>query len=242
MFDDMAAVEDVHFWHRARNALIVWALTRYFPAAASMLEAGCGNGQVLRAVARARPGLRLAASEVFLEGLETAARSLSGAEFVRADIRDLPFDAEFDVVGAFDVLEHVDRHEDAMRCLVRSARPGGGILITVPQHQWLWSEVDAYSGHCRRYSRGSLRRLMEDAGLDVLRMTSFVTLLLPAMVASRLTQRRAFAPGAEAHPGSLVSGVASGVMGMERALIRAGVSMPLGGSLLAVARRPATAA
>lgn len=238
-FERLAVAEDAHFWFAARNALITWALARYFPGAGTFLDAGCGNGQVCRALGRAFPAMRLTAAEPFVEGLAMVERKAPGAELVQADVRQLPWIDEFDVAGAFDVLEHVRDDARALRALARAVRPGGGVMITVPQHQWLWSPIDEYSGHVRRYSRALLRSRLEGAGLRVERLTSFVTLLLPMLVASRASRRRAPAdPCAELNLSSLANRVGAAAMGAERAMIRAGVSLPAGGSLLAIARRP----
>ncbi len=104
---------------------------------------------------------------------------------MRADGRALPFAGEFDVVGAFDVIEHIDADEAVLAAMRRAVRPGGGVIVTVPQHRWLWSETDRYSGHQRRYDRRELGRKLDGAGLKVRWMTSFTTLLLPLMAASR---------------------------------------------------------
>jgi 2-polyprenyl-3-methyl-5-hydroxy-6-metoxy-1,4-benzoquinol methylase len=237
-FDPLAEVEDRHFWFGARNALIVWALGRYFPGARTMLDAGCGNGQVARAIALARPDLRLTASEAFAEGLAIAARKAPGAELVQADVRALPWEHEFDVVGAFDVLEHVVEDGDALTQIARAVRPGGGVIVTVPQHQWLWSPLDEYAHHQRRYSRRELVSRLEQAGLRVVRATSFVSLLLPAMLASRRRQRgEPIDPAAEFRIPPFVNRTGHLIMRAERGLIRCGVSLPAGGSLLAIARR-----
>jgi SAM-dependent methyltransferase len=193
---------------------------------------------VLRALHERFPTLRLTASEAFAEGLAVLEARLADVELLRADVRRLPFDGEFDVVGAFDVLEHVDDDVGAMREIARSAAAGGGVIVTVPQHPGLWSEVDAYSGHRRRYTRSSLRELLQAAGLRVVRMTSFVTLLLPGLLLARTLRRgRPVDPFTEYRIPGAVNTLADAVMGVERRLIRAGISFPAGGSLLAVARR-----
>ena len=146
-FEQLAPVEALHFWFTARNELIVWALDRYFPDARTLLEVGCGSGYVLAGLNRSRPSLRLTASEAFLEGLLLAARRVPDAELLQADARRLPFEREFDVAGAFDVLEHIVEDGEAMRQMAQALRPGGGVIITVPQHAGLWSRFDTFAGH-----------------------------------------------------------------------------------------------
>jgi SAM-dependent methyltransferase len=238
-FDGLAGVEDRHFWFRARNALIAWALARYFPDAQTFLEAGCGTGQVVRSLQRARPGLRITASEAFLDGLTMAARRSAGIELVQADVRRLPWENAFDAVGAFDVIEHIVEDQEAVRQLARAVVPGGGVIVTVPQHGWLHGPVDEYSGHVRRYSRRELVGVLENAGLRVERVTSFVSVLLPALILSRaLRRRRPVDPMEEYRLSPIVNTIGGVASAVDRVCIRAGLSLPAGGSLLAVARRP----
>src|SRR5207245_7859412 len=156
------------------------------------------------------------------------------------DARRIPFDDEFDVLGAFDVLEHIDDDGAVLAQMFQAARRGGGILLTVPQHPWLWSSVDAHARHKRRYTRRQLVDKVPRAGFTVARATSFVSLLLPVMLASRLGRRagrRADDPLPELRVGGAVNAALAAVLGAERALIECGVSFPAGGSLLVVARK-----
>ncbi len=239
-FERLADAEERSFWFRSRNRLLLWALEEHFPSARSLLEVGCGNGYVLAAIAASHPGMRVAGSDLSDAGLRHARTRIPHATLVRADARALPFAGEFDVVGAFDVLEHVADDRAALAAIGRALRPGGGLVVTVPQHRWLWSETDRYSGHERRYSRRELAGKLEACGFRVRLATSFVSLLLPAMAASRTWQAlspRPFHPGREfALPGR-VDGLLERAMRVEGAAIRRGARLPAGGSLLMVAER-----
>ena len=157
------------------------------------------------------------------------------------DARELPFEREYDVVGAFDVLEHIDDDERVLSQMFETAIPGGGIVVTVPQHPWLWSPLDEYSQHVRRYRRRDLRAKIERAGFRIQKQTSFVTLLLPLMAFSRVRQRQAIRvdPAVEYRLGPRANAIFGGAQRIEMALTRARVPLPVGGSLLVVAERPA---
>jgi SAM-dependent methyltransferase len=244
-FDHLAGLEEGSFWFRARNELILWALDRYAGGARSMLEIGAGTGFVLTAIHTAYPEMRLVGTELFEEGLKHARRRLPDVELHQIDARELPYQAEFDVVGAFDVLEHIDDDRRVLREVYRALRVGGTALITVPQHPWMWSAADDYAHHVRRYRRRELRDKLAEAGLVVRRLTSFVSVLLPAMALSRLLQRghsRPYDPVAEHEQAARLRAPLEAVLRAERALIAAGVSLPAGGSLLAVAQRTSSAA
>jgi SAM-dependent methyltransferase len=239
-FDGLPEVEEESFWFRGRNRLIVWALRHHFADARTFLEAGCGTGFVLKGVHEAFPHLELTGTDLFAEGVEAARRRLPDVRLLEADVRELPFASEFDVVGAFDVLEHVDRDDLALASMFRAVRAGGGVLLTVPQHPWLWSAADDFGKHVRRYTRLELTTKVRAAGFDVERVTSFVSLLLPLMAAARVRHRRltpSYDPLAEFRRTQALTRPLERVLDLERLLIACGASLPVGGSLLVVGRR-----
>lgn len=242
MFAELAALEENNFWFRARNRLIVWALQRYAPAFSDFLEVGCGTGYVLQGVAAAFPQAHVCGTEAQTEGLQFAAGRVPAATFLQMDARQMPFDTEFDVIGAFDVIEHIGEDETVLAQMHRALRPGGHLLLTVPQHPFLWSEYDVRAHHVRRYTGSELRTKLARAGFGVVKMTSFVSILLPLMMLSRMTRSTEspdYDPLAELRIGRVTNTVLELALDAERVLIRAGLSLPFGGSLLAVARRAA---
>ena len=204
-----------------------------------MLEVGCGTGYTYRALTAALPGAHVVGTELYEEGLTIARRRLPGAELRALDVRAMPYEEAFDLVAAFDVLEHIDDDEGALAGMRRALVPGGGLVVTVPQHPFLWSDADAYAHHERRYRRGELVERVGAAGFRVERVTSFVTLLAPLMVLSRLRSRvgASFDPLAEFAIPRPLDRLFERVARVEQRLIGAGASLPFGGSLLLVARR-----
>jgi SAM-dependent methyltransferase len=239
-FGRLSKLEPGSFWFNARNELLTWALRSYFPNAGNFLEIGCGTGFVLSGIAKAHPNLVLSGSEVFSAGLSIAAKRVPKAELFQMDARRIPFADHFDVIGAFDVLEHIQEDQEVLSQMHQAVRPGGGILITVPQHPFLWSNSDDYAHHVRRYPARELERKVERAGFEVRRLTSFVSLLLPIMIAARWRQRHGgeFNASAEFELPALANKLLGAVMSVERLMIKAGLSFPAGGSLLLVGKRP----
>lgn len=240
-FEKLAEVESGHFWFESRNRLLIWAMQRFAPSARTFLEIGCGTGFVMTGVQAAFPALTVSGAEYFGEGLSFAAQRNPRAAFYQMDARSIPFENEFDVIGAFDVLEHIREDEQALAQIFKALKPGGTLLVTVPQHQFLWSVVDDYSHHQRRYSRTELVSKARSAGFEIACVTSFVSLPLPLMLISRLQKAPTldnFDPMAEFKISPLVNGVLTQMLTIERSLIKAGLSMPAGGSLLLTARRP----
>jgi hypothetical protein len=125
----------------------------------------------------------------------------------------------------------------------KALKAGGGIVITVPQHDFLWSYVDDYSRHARRYSAGNLREKVERTGFRVVRMTSFVSVLLPLLYLRRAqvpAEDAIFDPTQELRIGGWKNAVLEQTLAVERWLLRLGINLPLGGSLLLIARKQTT--
>ena len=239
-FQTLALLEDRHFWFRARNQLLCWGLKHYFPEAVSFLEVGCGTGFVLTGLKNAFPGLHLFGCDPFIEGLEIAKDRLPGVTLFRMDARKIPFHEEFDVAGAFDVIEHIEEDEEVLAQLFKATKIGGGILITVPQHPFLWSRSDEYGFHKRRYKKSELVEKVQRAGFRVVMTTSFVTLLLPVMVLSRLRSQKLaqnYDPLTELKIGAFANTIFEQLMTLESYFIKRGLSLPVGGSLLLIARK-----
>jgi SAM-dependent methyltransferase len=171
-----------------------------------------------------------------------ARRRLKGVPLAQMDARSLSIEGAFDVVGAFDVLEHIDRDEEALQAMFTALRPGGGLVVTVPQHRWLWSDADEFAGHARRYTRRELTQRMVEVGFELLWTTSFLTFLLPLISTSRLITRRPYSLEREFGLPRWIDRLFEKSLDLERAAMTRGVSFPVGGSLLVVARRPHTAA
>jgi ubiquinone/menaquinone biosynthesis C-methylase UbiE len=239
--DDIRAAEARHFWFRSRFQLVRWMLRRYFPDAKALLDAGCGTGFVLEQLRRTEPSLALAGCDVRFDTLMSARRKLPDVTLIAADTLALPYESEFEVVTALDVIEHIDDDCAALAALLKVLKPGGGLILTVPQHQWLWSEVDDFSCHRRRYARSDLEAKVRRAGFEVLRCTSFFAATLPVLAASRLRRRRPFDPAAELKIPVILNAALAGVLDIERAIVTLGLPLPVGSSLLLVGRRPAAA-
>ena len=240
-FEELAHLEAGNFWFRARNALLLRVFHKHFPELNSFLEIGCGTAYVLSAVGSAYPDARLTGSEAFRTGLTFARRRIARAEFVQMDARKIPYAAQFEVVGAFDVIEHIDDDNKVLAEMFRAVVPGGGVLISVPQHQWFWSYQDELACHVRRYSAAELRRKVQAAGFEVVDVISFVSLLFPLMWLSRRVRRPDGAHTRDALADLRISPVLNGILSLvmiiERWLIASGVRFPGGGSLLLVAKK-----
>jgi SAM-dependent methyltransferase len=232
------------FWFRGRNQLIAQIVAQYAAASRRILEIGCGTGYVLNAIAETVPEAELVGSELHVNALGLVSQRLSErAELLQMDARHLPYREEFDLVCAFDVIEHIDDDTAVIAEMSRAAKANGAIMITVPQHPFLWSAVDEVSGHKRRYRRNELADKCRAAGLEVIVNSSFVSALLPLMAMARLARTPKQGPYAkDLVPPSFVNSLFERTLNMESWLITKGVRFPFGGSgILLAHKRPVRA-
>lgn len=124
-FASLAELEEGNFWFESRNRLLTWALGRYFPNTETFFEIGCGTGFVLSGIQREFPQIKLFGSDIFTEGFAYAKDRVPEATFFQVDARNIPFENEFDVIGAFDVLEHIEEDEIALSQIFRAVKSGG---------------------------------------------------------------------------------------------------------------------
>jgi len=237
-FESLYRLEQNYFWFHARIRLILWAFERYGKGCSNFLEIGCGTGAVLSAIAQTRPDVAAWGSEACLEGLQFARTRVDPARLLQMDARQIPFVDEFDAIGMFDVIEHIEEEQRVLSQVNRALKPDGLLFITVPQHRFLWSPADQHAGHVRRYGRSELLRKVEQAKFRVVRCTSFVSLLFPLLLISRfLRKHRKYDGLAEYRVSRGLNKLLELAMDTERAAIRLGATFPFGGSLLMVARR-----
>ncbi len=152
----------------------------------------------------------------------------------------LPYTPDsFDLVCAFDVVEHVDDDVGAIRGLAALVKPGGLLLTTVPAYQWLWSRHDELHHHKRRYTLPRYRGMIEDAGLTIGKATYFNTLLFPAALAQRQIKRwrRDDSPD-DAMPPKALNSLLQSIFALEAPVV-AGGALPFGMSIVVAARKDA---
>jgi 2-polyprenyl-3-methyl-5-hydroxy-6-metoxy-1,4-benzoquinol methylase len=237
-FERLFVRESTHWWFVKRNELILWALHRFSPAFNSFLEIGCGTGFVLQAVHHQYPNALLTGTDFFSEGLAFAQQRLPNVQMMQLDAQTMNDEQKYDVIGAFDVLEHIPDDQLALQNCARALTPNGMLFISVPQHMWLWSYVDTYAEHRRRYTEDELCQKVRRAGLQVVYTTSFVSLLVPLMLIMRKrVSAETYNPDAEFDVSPLLNTILKSIMHIELWLIRLGIRFPIGGSRFLVAQK-----
>lgn len=237
-YERMYAAEERQWWYAGMRAISFGLLDTVPPASPSprFLDAGCGTGLNLEHLAR-----RGRASGIDLSEDAVAFCQRRGVSVVRGSVLDLPFQtASLDTVVSFDVLYHAWVADDraAVRDVARVLRPGGLFLARVPALRLLWGAHDEAVLSRHRYHRPELRDLLEGAGLEVLRLTYCNTFLLPLLLVRRTLDRLLGRQGSDVEflPAPLEWAFRRLLL-LEAALVRRGLELPVGASLVALARK-----
>jgi SAM-dependent methyltransferase len=184
-FKFLFEMEKKHFWHSGRKEIILSVL-KGIPdiGGARMSEIGCGNGNVLAFLKM--HGINIEGGDIFLEGLKFCRQNAADVPLYQIDILALPFRNEFDVIGLFDVLEHIEDDEKALTEANNALKTRGKILLTIPAHKYLWSSWDEVSMHRRRYTRKEVISKLERNGFTVLKASYYISFLFPLFLVTRI--------------------------------------------------------
>jgi SAM-dependent methyltransferase len=210
-----------------------------------VLEVGCGTGNVLNVLQKACEGGLVVGTERYFDGLPHAKRRYAGP-LVQADARNLPFRKQFELIGMFDVLEHIPEERETLLSLRKILAPGGKLILTVPAHQFLWSHFDEAAHHCRRYSSAQLRQSLAEAGFAIDFLSQFMASIFPLVWAFRklggprgpVSQEEAKKQAMQEFrvlPG--INGVLAALITVEARWLALGHRLPFGTSLVVVARK-----
>lgn len=185
--DLLYAEEERHFWFIARKKFIFQRMKSYFSYTNKIIEIGAGTGNVSRYLLS--NGYRdISVGEMHVNGLHYAKR-YGIQQCYQFDLLRNPFRAEFDLVCMFDVLEHIDNDELAIRSAHEMLNCQGHIVLTVPAHKWLWSRADRVAGHKTRYNKKELLRKLERNGFDILEARYFFISIVPLLYLRKLINR-----------------------------------------------------
>ncbi|MDQ2724090.1 MAG: class I SAM-dependent methyltransferase [Actinomycetota bacterium] len=236
-----ADIERRHWWFQGRRRIVASVLRRHLGppggTARSVLDVGCGTGEMVDM-------LRQFGTVTALDGAPEAVAYCRRRFGDQVDVRmggvpeSVAGMSGFDLVSAFDVIEHLDDDRGALRTLRDALVPGGTLAVTVPAFMCLWGPHDELNGHRRRYTPRELREALVAAGLVVDRVSCFNTWLFPVVAGVRaVRRRRSPEPRSDFHmPPPIVNRMLVALLASEAPVVGA-VSLPVGVSVLALAHR-----
>ena len=229
----MDAAEDRMWWYRALHTRLLGCLDTIN---GSVLDAGCGTGGFLAYLKAHRPDLQATGIE-WAEQAAIRAHDKSRAPIARGSVNALPFaDSSFDAAVSADVLCHgaVDATQ-TLQELGRVLKPGGGLIVNMPAYMWMLSAHDRRVHNVRRQTAAQTTQMLRQAGFRKIRARYWNGLLLPLMI----LQRKLLATGSAASDVAplppWLDAILHGTTEIER---RLPVTLPFGGSVLAIAEKP----
>ena len=254
-FEVLIQMQREHFWYRGRHRLLLNVLKkdilRHCGKTDGMrpIDMGGGCGGWLEYLHTHNFGMfdELALGDSSMRALSLAEPLVgSFATRYRIDLLDLGWRERWDIVFLLDVLEHIPDHEEVLRQVRRSMRPGGLLFVTTPALKFFWTYNDELAHHQRRYSKQDFRALGKQAHLELLRTEYFMFFLSPALLFSRIL----FRPPASATPqqlqnhlvrthrtpARLINELLTTLFSIEAALVNF-VNFPWGTSILTVFKR-----
>lgn len=228
-FEHIKIVEDKYFWFNVRKKWIFDKITKFVNPPAQILDAGCGTGNVSSFLAE--KGFNVTGCDYYEEAFNI---SWPGFKKVRGDVSNLPFkNNSFDVVGLFDVIEHLENDIKPLKEAARVINKDGIVAVTVPAKEELWSQIDESSFHKRRYSKKYLDQILYESGLKPLLIEyMFMSLYLPM----KSMRAKNIDPHDQFRISGLMNAFLKVVFNMERIISRV-FSLPSGTSLIAIATK-----
>lgn len=233
--------ERKHWWFRARAEILQGYIERHCRSSSGLkiLNVGAATGGSIDWLSKLGEVTSL---EIDKESVLFIKDHLK-ANIQEGTIESLPFaENSFDLVCAFDVVEHVENDQLAVHELARVSKANGSVLITVPAHMHLWSQHDVINHHHRRYNVESLKRILNDLPGGKIQFMSYFNyhLYRPILFArkinnlfSNLFKSKSLRSDFETFGPGLFNGVFFSVMASEKNNMAAQRTYPTGVSILA---------
>ncbi|TXI92357.1 MAG: class I SAM-dependent methyltransferase [Neisseriales bacterium] len=243
-FHDMFAMEETHFWFRARREIIASVLDNQnlLDSKLEVLEIGSGTGGNL--VYFRQFFSDICGSEISIDAINYARKKIKDIRLEQGSLpNDIPFgDKQFDLVLLFDVLEHVEHDQEALDAIYKRLKPGGSLIITVPAYQFLYGAYDKFLFHFRRYNYLQLSKLLKKSGFLIKFHSYFNFWLFPLVLVSRLIERvlnRTAKYAIQGKNDSLLNSLFYQIMRSEKSILSKKISLPFGSSLICIAKKNA---
>jgi SAM-dependent methyltransferase len=248
-YDKLDRAEDRMWWFAAihRNLLLSTRRVEQRAARAGrecrpILDAGCGTGGFLARLAARYPERTVVGLDADVAACGRAAAK-SGRPVCAGSVDALPFsDSSLAAIFSADVLCHRNVDEArALRQFHRCLAEGGWLVLNLPAYRWLLSRHDIAVHNIRRYTQARLSAQLRLAGFCPVYTSYWNAVLFPLMVLTRKLLPGRRGEGSDVHAYARpIEALCRAAMAIEGGLLRAGIRLPFGGSVVAVARKEGT--
>jgi 2-polyprenyl-3-methyl-5-hydroxy-6-metoxy-1,4-benzoquinol methylase len=189
-YDEMNEVERDHWWYVGRRGILSKIISHMkLEKDCKILEIGCGTGGNLCMLGSYG---NLTAVDMSSNAVKMAKRkNQKNTDIYEGSLPNaMPtFGDKFDLICLFDVLEHIEMHQEALKKIKTYLKDDGRVILTVPAYPWLYGKHDEHLHHKRRYYKKELLDLVLSSGYEVKQITHFNTLLFPIALVVRLYEK-----------------------------------------------------
>ena len=228
--DKIANAEEGHFWFKSRRNLILQTFKKNISTQNKIIEIGAGTGSIARMLVNNNYDVSI--GEIHPNGIEYALNDNDkNLDIYQFNIMKNPFKNHFDVVGLFDVLEHIEDDRLAIKNISDMLTRKGKIVLTVPAHMWLWCEEDDVSNHFKRYNLNTLKQLLIDEGFQIKYATNFFISIVPLLY---LRTKSKSSDEIKINP--IINFILEKISNVENKLLNF-ISSSVGGSIIIVAEK-----
>lgn len=234
---EMHAQEISYWWHIGRRRVLNKLLHRFLSLrhGQKVLDVGCGTGVNF---AWLRRWGEVHGLDYSSDALAFCHQTQAYDELVQGDASNFDVNHAYDLLTAFDVLEHLENDSQALATWYKPLKSGGLIYITVPAHQWLFSAHDRALHHYRRYSVGELRQKLIQAGFKIRFISPFFFFTFPIVAIVRLINKNKSAQTSYQTTPPVLSNILVFLSSLEAWFLSKGVPLPFGSSIVVIGEKP----
>jgi SAM-dependent methyltransferase len=190
-YKEMIELQEEHWWFVARRDVIQSFIKMQMPqgSGSKVLEIGCGVGGNVGLLSQSG---QYRGIDMHKPAIDYCSEKYPQFEFQCTRVEDIPLEFgsnKFDSIYLLDVLEHIDDQVAILKSTQNYLTQSGKILLTVPAFKFLWSPHDEFVHHVRRYTKAGLKKVLEDSGYKVERISYFNSILFPLALIQRLGMR-----------------------------------------------------
>jgi SAM-dependent methyltransferase len=191
-FDNLSEIETSYWWHLSRLNWVEWIINKWIPetAAMEMVDFGCGTGGFLHTLCKRVSFKSSLGIDISSKAIHQALKY--GPNYQHVPPGDYSLVKGKSLIFLMDTLEHIQNDQNCLSDLMDSMVAGGHLLISVPAMPSLSSAWDDALGHFRRYSKGSLRNLVNNNGGEILEVRYIFSYIVPAILVRRKWMNQEF--------------------------------------------------